>query len=58
MNAAAAVDATKFSLPTVNSLLDRFREMGIVIEVTGRKRDRKYLYRSLLATLDTASRVE
>jgi len=55
MTALFAADATKLSLPTVNTLLDRFREIGIIVEVTGRKRDRKYLYRSMLTLLESAN---
>ena len=55
MNALSAAETTGLSLPTVNTLLDGLRELGIVEEITGCKRDRMYLYRSMMTVLETAN---
>ena len=47
VNAKQVAMATKLaSKVSVNRLIDRFVVEGILIEITGKQRDRKYLYRS------------
>ncbi len=45
-------DELSLAYPTVNRALSRLEEMGIVEEVTGRERDRLFLYRGQLEILD------
>lgn len=47
VNAKQVAVATKLaSKVSVNRLIDRFVDEGILVEITGKQRDRKYLYRS------------
>ena len=47
----AASERTGLAEPTVNSSFDRLERLGIVAEVTGRKRDRLYSYAPYIALL-------
>ena len=47
----SAVASTGLTDPTVASALSRMEDMGIVRELTGRKRDRLYAYDPYLALL-------
>jgi Fic family protein len=51
LTAAGAVKRTKLTTPTVNAALESLRTLGIVSEVTGRKRGRVYAYRAYLDVL-------
>lgn len=47
MNAKQVAKVTKLaSKVSVNRLIDRFVEKGILVEITGKQRDRKYLHRA------------
>jgi len=51
VTAPAAVDGTQLSMPTVNAVLDALQALGIVEEVTGRRRGRVYAYRAYVDIL-------
>ena len=51
VTATTAVKRSGLSTPTVNVALAELRTLGIVREVTGRKRDRVYAYQAYLAIL-------
>jgi Fic family protein len=57
LTAAGAVKRTKLTTPTVNAALESLRTLGIVSEVTGRKRGRVYAYRAYLDVLSEGSEV-
>ena len=48
---ASAAERLTLTAPTIGSAMDRLIDLGIVEEVTGRKRDRLYAYRAYLAIL-------
>lgn len=50
--AADLVDRTGLSAPTVNTALEDLERLGIVAELTGRKRNRVFSYKDYLAILD------
>lgn len=52
---AEAAAGLRLSRPTVAAALDRMRDLGVVREVTGRKRDRLFVYGSYLDTLNEAT---
>lgn len=45
---------TQTSYPAANELIKRFESLGILIEVTGRKRNRVYLYRKYMDVLNNS----
>ncbi len=47
-----AAEATALSRPTVTAALERLTELGITREITGRARDRQFVYGQQLAVLD------
>lgn len=47
-NASRAATATKVSLPTVYKLLERFRTEGLLIEITGAKRNKLFIFQPYL----------
>lgn len=47
-NASRAATATKVSLPTVYKLLERFRTEGLLVEITGAKRNKLFLFQPYL----------
>jgi Fic family protein len=47
-----AANATGFSRPTVTAALKRLGRLGITREITGRARDRQFVYGNQLAALD------
>lgn len=51
LSAPAARDLTGLTMPTVNAALETLQQLGIVAEVTGRKRGRVYAYRDYLKIL-------
>ena len=51
LTAAATVKKTGLTLPTVNSALSAMEELGVLREITGRKRDRVYEYDAYMAIL-------
>lgn len=51
LNAPLARKKTGFTTPTVNAALDQLTRLGIVTEVTGRKRGRVYAYQRYLDAL-------
>ena len=51
LTTATAVERTRLTAPTVNSCLDILRRMGVVKEITGRKRDRVYAYQAYVDLL-------
>lgn len=50
-------DSTHLSVNTVGSALDKLAALGLVSEVTGRARDRIYVYRDYLAILSEGTEV-
>ena len=51
ITASMAAGRTKLTMPTINAALEALRVLGIVEEVTGRKRGRVYSYRAYLDLL-------
>ncbi len=51
LSAPAARDLTGLTMPTVNTALETLQRLGIVAEVTGRRRGRIYAYRDYLKIL-------
>ncbi len=51
ITASMAAARTKLTMPTINAALEALRVLGIVEEVTGRKRGRVYSYRAYLDIL-------
>ena len=51
LTAAAAVRRSDLTMPTVNAAFAQLQKLGVVREVTGRKRDRVYAYRAYLDIL-------
>jgi Fic family protein len=47
-----AAESTGLSRPTVTAALDRLTRLGITTEITGRARDRQFVYAQQLAVLD------
>ena len=52
-SAATMVSKTGLTMPTVNGALEQLLKLGIVEEVTGKRRGRVFGYREYLATLHT-----
>ncbi|MEW6113101.1 MAG: MarR family transcriptional regulator, partial [Thermodesulfobacteriota bacterium] len=52
LSIAKAVEELKLSHPTLSKALSNLIELGIVREVTGRKRDRLFAYGQYLAILN------
>jgi Fic family protein len=52
---AEAAEGLGLSRPTVSAALDRMRDLEIVREITGRKRDRLFVYGSYLDALNEAT---
>lgn len=50
-----AASALALSKPTISTALERMRELGIVREITGRKRGRLFVYGEYLDALDSAT---
>jgi len=55
LSAPAARDLTNLTMPTVNVALETLQQLGIVAEVTGRKRGRIYAYHDYLKILGEGS---
>ncbi len=55
LTATAAAERTKLTAPTVNAALESLRTLGIVSEVTGRKRGRVYAYKAYIDVLSEGS---
>jgi Fic family protein len=53
MKASTAVSLCALSLPTINALLGSLRELGIIEEITGKQRDRVYVYRRAIDVLES-----
>lgn len=51
LTASAAVDQSGLTMPTVNAALAQLQSLGLVEEVTGRKRGRVFAYRAYLDIL-------
>ena len=51
LSAPAVRDLTGLTMPTVNAALETLQQLGIVAEVTGRRRGRVYAYREYLRIL-------
>lgn len=51
VNAAQLVESSGLSMPTVNAVLTQLERIGVVTEITGRKRDRVFSYARYLAIL-------
>jgi len=51
LSAPAVRDLTGLTMPTVNAALETLQQLGIVAEVTGRRRGRVYAYRDYLKIL-------
>ncbi len=51
LSAPAARDLTGLTMPTINAALETLQNLGIVTEVTGRRRGRVYAYREYLSNL-------
>lgn len=52
MSANDLVGTTGLSVPTVNASVEALTTMGIIKEITGKKRDRVFVYDRYLSTLD------
>lgn len=52
MSAGEVVKSTQLTTPTVNSCVETLTDMGLIKEITGRKRDRLFVYDRYLSTLD------
>lgn len=50
--ASTASELCGLSLPTINGLLTSLVDLGVIEEVTGKKRDRVYVYRSAIDVLE------
>jgi Fic family protein len=51
LTAGATADRTGLTMPTINAALAQLQKLGIVHEVTGRRRNRVYAYRAYLDIL-------
>lgn len=51
ITAPKAVEKTRLTMPTVNAILDSLQRLGIIEEITGRKRGRVYAYRAYMNLL-------
>jgi len=51
LTAAAAVEHSGLTMPTVNAALAQLQELNLVEEITGRKRGRVFAYRAYLDVL-------
>jgi hypothetical protein len=52
VNVPVAMDALDLSFGTVNKLVDQFCELGLLREITGRKRDRIFRFEPYLALFE------
>jgi Fic family protein len=57
VNATQVVDKTGLSMPTVNSAMAGLERLGLVHEVTGKKRGRVYAYEAFLRIIDEGTNV-
>ena len=57
VNATRVVDKTGLSMPTVNSAMVGLERLGLVHEVTGKKRGRVYAYEAFLRIIDEGTNV-
>lgn len=57
VNAAQVCDKTGLSMPTVNSALAGLEKLGLVHEVTGKRRGRVYAYEAFLRIIDEGTDV-
>jgi Fic family protein len=51
-----AADRLGIAFPTANKLIERFTELGLLVEVTGRKRNRVFSYEPYLALFEDSTR--
>ena len=51
LNAPKAAETTGLTPPTVRSAIDQLQELGVVKEVTGKQRDRVFVYENYLKIL-------
>jgi Fic family protein len=58
LTAAATATKTQLTLPTVNSAIATLEELGILREITGRKRDRVYEYEAYMSILQDRQKQE
>ena len=52
MSAGEVARITQLTAPTVNSSVETLIGMGLIKEITGRKRDRLFVYDRYVSTLD------
>lgn len=57
VNATQVVDKAGLSMPTVNSVMAGLERLGLVHEVTGKKRGRVYAYEAFLRIIDEGTNV-
>lgn len=57
VNATQVVDKTGLSMPTVNTAMAGLERLGLVREVTGKKRGRVYAYEAFLRIIDEGTNV-
>jgi Fic family protein len=55
LTAGAAVKRSGLTMPTVNSALAELERLGVVTEITGRKRGRVFCYKAFLSILSEAA---
>jgi Fic family protein len=58
LTAAVTVQKTGLTLPTVNSAIATLEELGILREITGRRRDRVYEYEAYMSILQDRQKQE
>lgn len=58
LSAPLAVQKTGLTMPTVNSALDQLSRLGVVAEVTGKKRGRVFAYQRYLSVLGDGAPAE
>ena len=51
LTASKAVEKTQLTMPTINAILDSLQRIGIIEEITGRKRGRVYTYSAYMKLL-------
>jgi DNA-binding MarR family transcriptional regulator len=52
MSAGDLVERTNLTTPTVNASIEALAKMGLIKEITGKKRGRLFVYDRYLSTLD------
>jgi DNA-binding MarR family transcriptional regulator len=52
MSAGDLVERTNLTAPTVNASIEALAQMGLIKEITGKKRGRLFVYDRYLSTLD------